>query len=509
MKWSNFKFLPLLIILINATVFNLSAQTNSERSAYYFAGTKASSKYFNTLMLQTIDLCKEQKIDETTLLSQYALIERRYATQEDTIALLAQELVQLPTSNWSKKFKKNLQLFAKGNTDEALQQLLQKKYRLNPSEQQAAYLIFKLSAHDSESLFFLAPSVKDSLAQVWEHRYDNLPQLNTKAFITNKIYAAQKLAQDNELDAALGLLLEADKWVQQLPDANTDKIKLGASIAYLLAAHYLEKGAIDPAYRFAKNLEAYYNTNSNLGTVREKIAAKHLLAKIYKISGAMHEALVNYEALIEQYASFSEDYPEYYLPKKATAHEEYGEVLQYLDRFADYESQLRKAIAIRNTIASWGNPYLNIALALCYKNLGHKLMNTDLKLELAKKEWLLAKSTFDNLEHKIPLMSWVNPYCQVLYSLAMSEYAVKNYAAAIPFFNHSLELRTRMMSFSPDNNEGEYINILMQNATNYFYNKDKKPSLECIDKAIKITEQYHYTDRTKAIENFKLEVEKL
>lgn len=505
------KNIILLLFSLSISIGHVWAQKeeviNKARTQFYIVGTKASTLYFTDLLQQKLEERKSNFINEKDFFKQYAQIENRFESQKDTIALIAQQWYELSKSTTTKKINKVINLILKDKYNDAKKYLLQDIGQLDSLEQFFLVQLYKIEGNDKFADSLLPLTLKKNNTSVWESRYQKNLIQNTYTFIDNKIFIAKKYMQNQEKDAAIGTLLEALEWNDKLSKDNVSQQRNAAIICTLLGQYQFENNDINNAYYNSKRAADYYESASIANKFQDEKALVYLqLAKVYAKAGAMKEASEQIPKAIFLLESLSKNYPERFLPWLAEAHEAYAQIAHYYDKYPEYESELKASINCRRKIQKYQNPLLNLKLAMAYKTLGHKLMNVDIKLFEAIPFWMQSKQVFDSTKEHIPLPTWGENYCSLMYSLGMSFYAQKKYSETIPYFQIALNTRKNMTQYAPNEYTGVYIEVMMQNARTYELMSDKLNALKFIEMGRQTALDFGDNDRVKIIDDYRTQV---
>ena len=117
--------------------------------------------------------------------------------------------------------------------------------RLNRLEQDFFKDLYLFVGDQQNSEALLPKELKDSLAKIWETKFETFNVVDTVTFIERKIFIAQKFEKEKQLESAIGTMLEAQKWNTMLGTSDVEKQKRTAQIAQYLAAMQLSKTDID------------------------------------------------------------------------------------------------------------------------------------------------------------------------------------------------------------------------------------------------------------------------
>jgi hypothetical protein len=226
---------------------------------------------------------------------------------------------------------------------------------------------------------------------------------------------------------------------------------------------------------------------------------------VYKTAGANKEAETYFNKTIAQYKQLSTEYPQRFQPILAAVLEDFAQVQLYYDLHEAYEKNLSSIIDMRRNLTAAQEPFNLYHIGNLHNLLGHKKMNTDLKVFLAQDEWLKSSQVLDSLYKRAPLLAG-QELCAVLYKLGGSNLSLKKRNEALPFFMKSLNVRKELFKLAPTTNKMPYIDILIQNGTlNAWEHKNNVATLQ-LDQAIQLADELGDTKRAQEIRKFKKDV---
>lgn len=481
------------------------APQSSLTSIYFQKGMLATSRYYDSCLLRIIQDRKNGRLSEVDFISRYRQTESRYRAQVDTIARVANSLAKTPTALAGKLVAQSLSLVRKGNLKQARQVLLQAVSTMSEKDKAYAAEILLLCADSLGAQFVLPNALKDSLAGLNKNRFPSFDGKDTLLFIAQKVHIAYLFAGDSSKEAAIGTLLEAQKWAQDLPETDTQNSLTKAQIAFQLSQWQLDKTDFKGAFNNVREAIRIYEALNTPAFLFHQTLAKQQLAKVYLIAGAHRESDTIYQAALSLYEQLSGQFPEYYSFSHARALVEYAQVKRYFDQYQVYDSLLLQSIPLW-AVAGKSNPFALLEMARTYNALGTKKMNVDVKLTPAMEYWNKSKIVLDSLSKKLPYMSIAYEYSDALYRLGAGNFALKQYKEALPLFARSMEMRLQLFELAPEENRKELIDVLVQNGTVNIREGNKDIANQQLDQAIKMAEESGESDRVRELQKFKNEV---
>lgn len=496
----------LMLLLFGATAYAQPDQRfNTQRAQYYWVGMTQSIKHFDSIFQYNIGLRHQNKLNETAFLEIYEQIEKRYKAQADLVASIAEKWTLMMQQRPSRTLKSALSAINDNKCSRAFALLQSKKDQLNRLEQDFYRDLFLFVGDHQHADALLSKEVQDSLAAIAQNRFQTIEGTDTSSFVDRKIYIAQLFENEKQLESAIATLLEAQKWNDELVLKDIAQQIRKAQIAQLLATLQLSKSDVDNAYKNAKTATEIYE---NLMDERVHVAyakALHTLSLVYKTAGANKEAETYFNKTIAQYKQLSTAYPQRFQPMLASVLEDFAQVQLYFDWHEAYEKNLYAIIDMRRNLTAPQEPFNLYHIGNVHNLLGHKKMNTDLKVFLAQEEWLKSTQVFDSLYNRAPLLAGQD-LCAVLYKLGGSNLSLKKRKEALPFFMKSLNVRKELFKLAPNNNKRAYIDILIQNGTlNAWELKNNIATLQ-LDQAIHLAEELGDSKRAQEIRKFKKDV---
>jgi tetratricopeptide (TPR) repeat protein len=511
--FSNKKTIPMRIILFVSFFFicyPLMAQNEdkfvSNRSEYYKRGMESSIQHFDSLLHQLVQQRLKHKLTESDFLLQYKSVEQTYKNQHLLVSDLAAKLAITHRQRPSRRIRTALGIVKKGNASLAIKQLSADSKRLNKFEKSFLIDLCRFVGDNNQVSLLSSLELRDSLDKIWQQKFDSIASTDTLLFVSQKMYVAERFVVENQIESAIGTLLRAKEMHDKIVLNDITHQKLTAEIAFRLATLQLQKSDIDNAFLNAQISLKLYQALINENTQPEYAAALHLLASVYRVGGAIKEADSFFQLSIKEYQDLKQIYPERYEPLLANVLQEYSLVQKYFDKNKEYDETIKGLIETRKQLATLNYPFFQLDLARNYAELGHKLMNTDVKIFLAQEEWTKAKEVLEQLYMRLPIMAG-DDLCGVLYKLGGAKIALKKGSEGIPFFAQSLKVRTYLYQLAPSENQKEYLDVLTQNATLNALDKKKALSITQLDQAIKIATEMGETKRVEEIVKFKKDVQ--
>jgi tetratricopeptide (TPR) repeat protein len=496
----------LLLLLFGANAYAQPDQHfNTQRALYYSVGMTQSIKHFDSMLQYNVGLRNQNKLTETVFLEIYEQIENRYKAQAELVASIAEKWTLMLHQRPSRTLKTALSAISNNRCSSAFSLLRSKRSQLNRQEQSFYRDLFLFVGDHQQADALLSQDLQDSLAAIAQNRFQTIEGADTSSFVDRKIYIAQLFENEKQLESAIATLLEAQKWNDDLALNDIPQQIRKAQIAQLLATLQLSKSDVDNAYKNAKIATEIYET-----LVDEKVQvayakALHTLSLVYKTAGANKEAETYFNKTIAQYKQLSTEYPQRFQPILAAVLEDFAQVQLYYDLHEAYEKNLTSIIDMRRNLTAAQEPFNLYHIGNLHNLLGHKKMNTDLKVFLAQDEWLKSSQVLDSLYKRAPLLAG-QELCAVLYKLGGSNLSLKKRNEALPFFMKSLNVRKELFKLAPTTNKMAYIDILIQNGTlNAWEHKNNVATLQ-LDQAIQLADELGDTKRAQEIRKFKKDV---
>ncbi len=495
----------LLLLLCTIAYAQPDERLSTQRAQYYSIGMAQSIHHFDSILHHIIGLRNQEKISEADFLDQYEQVEKRYMTQSEQVASIAEKWTLMLHQRPSRILKTALSAISNNRCFNALSLLQSKKAQLNRGEQEFHKDLFLFVGNYQQAEALLSEELQDSLAAIVQNRFQQIVDLDTISFIERKIYIAQLFEKEKQVESAIGTLLEAQKWNDALAVKDIRQQLRKAKIAQYTATLQLGKSDIDNAYKNAKIAVEIYESFSYENVQVEYAQALYILSQVYKTAGANKEAETFFHKTITQYELLSAQYPQRYQPVLAAVLEDFAQVQLYFDLHDAYDKTLCTIIDMRRKLTAAYEPFNLYRIGKLHNLLGHKKMNTNLKVFLAQEEWLKSTQVLDSLYKRAPLLAG-QELCTVLYKLGGSNLSLKKRNEALPFFMKSLNVRKELFKLSPTGNKMAYIDILVQNGTlNAWEHKNNVATLQ-LDQAIHLSEELGDTKRAQEIRKFKKDV---
>ncbi|MES2478553.1 MAG: hypothetical protein V4561_05675 [Bacteroidota bacterium] len=497
----------LFFILCNLSSYAQFDERNAlQRTQFYNEGIKQSVHYFDSVINQLTKQRSQNKLTEAVFLKNYAHIEREYRSQQQIVAQIAEKWTVLQVQRPGKNIKNALALVLNGKTNSAIHSLNTKAAGLNKLERECLVDLHRFSGQIEKANALLPLQLRDSMENIWKNKFEPFSEQDTLAFVLKKIYIAQRFHEENEIESAIGTLLEAQKWNDYRVLKDNEQQKIAAEIACCLGRLQLGKSDIDNAFRNTKISADIYKSLVNENVQSEYAAALHLLALVYRTAGANREADTIFKKVFVEYEQLVKQYPERYQPLFVLAWDDYAQVQKYFDQNEAYDNNLRKIIDWRKQLSLSGYPFYQYDMGRNLNLLGQKLMNTDVKIFLAQEQWSKAKEVLEPLQKRLPMLAG-NELCGVLYKLGGAKIALKKRSEALPFFIQSLNVRTQLYQLAPSLNNKDYVDVLTQNATLNALEQKKEVALLQLDMAIKVVEELGDRKYADEIKKFKKDVQ--
>lgn len=497
-------FLLLFLFCITATA-QPDERFSAQRAQYYSVGMAESIHNFDSLLQHIIGLRNQNKMTETAFLEKYEQVEKQYRAQAEVVATIAEKWTLLLRQRPSRTLKSALSAINGNRSYIAFSLMQSKKEQLNKLEQEFYKDLFLFVGDQPHAEALLSKELRDSLVAIAQNRFQPIVGKDTVTFIERKIYIAQLFDREKQIESAIGTLLEAQKWNDALPIKDLPQQLRKAQIAQYVATLQLGNSDIDNAFRNAKSAVEVYESLPNENVQREYAKALHTLSQVYKTGGANKEAETCFYKTIAQYEQLSTQYPQRYQPILATVLEDFAQVQLYYDLHDAYDKTLCKIIDLRRKLTAANEPFNLYHIGKLHNLLGHKKMNTNLKVYLAQDEWLKSSQVLDSLFNRAPILAG-QELCSVLYKLGGSNISLKKHSEALTFFVKSLNVRKELFKLAPTENKVAYIDILVQNGTlNAWEHKNNVATLQ-LDKAITLAEELGDTKRAQEIRKFKKDV---
>jgi hypothetical protein len=501
-----FFFLFFTLVIYTPAKAQLNSELQLLRSQYYVLGMSHSVKQFDSSINQLVSKRQQQKLNEVDFLNQYERIEQDYKNQHLLVANIAAQWAILQRQRPSKLIKSSLDLIKKGKATSALASLEGQAKNLGKLELEFLSNLCLWMGKLDKAKTYTNPQIKDSLASIWTKRYDAIDQLDTSLFVRQKIYVAEQFVNEKQMPSGIATLLRAQEWQNKIKDQSIEQQKTSALIALRLSQWQLQMADVNNAIINAQICYNIYTRLIDENVQEDYAAALQQMAAVYRVGGASKESDSLYKRALKEYDKLILTYPEKYEPLYAAALQEHSIVLRYFDRFKEYDQSILDLIALRTRLSKTNYPFFQIDLAKNYSELGHKLMNTDVKIFLAQDEWTKAKLVLEPLYKRLPFMTG-NDLCGVLYKLGGAKIALKKGADGIPFFAESLKIRTNLYHLAPSIHQRDYLDILTQNATLNALNNKREISVLQLEQAIKVAKELGETKRLEEIEKFQKDVQ--
>lgn len=501
------KYVSLLLLFLYSYTANAQPDErfSAQRAQYFKVGMAASIHHFDSMLQNLASLRNQNKLTEIDFLAKYDLIENAYKEQPDVVAIIAEKWTLLLRQRPSRIIKSALSAINGNHTNIAFSTLQSKKGQLNRLEQDFFKDLYLFVGDQQNAEALLPKELKDSLAKIWETKFETFNGVDTVNFIERKIFIAQKFEKEKQLESAIGTMLEAQKWNTMLGTSDVEKQKRTAQIAQYLAAMQLSKTDIDNAYKNAKQSVDIYESLSNENVQTEYAQALYTLAQVYKIGGANKEAETYFYKTIAQYEQLSTQYPQRYQPILANVLEDFAQVQLYFDLHDAYDKNLNRVLALRRGMATSNFPFNLFQIGRIHNQLGQKKMNTNLKVFLAQDEWQKSNNLLDSLFQRLPMLAG-QEWCNILYKLGGSNISLKKRSEALVYFSKSLSARKDLYKLAPTANKQAYVDILIQNGTlNAMERKNNIATLQ-LDLALKLAEELGDNKRAQEIRKFKKDV---
>lgn len=477
-----------------------------QRTQFYNEGIKQSVHYFDSVINQLTKQRSQNKLTEAVFLQNYSHVESEYRNQQQIVAQIAEKWTVLQIQRPGKNIKNALTLVLNGKTNSAIHSLNLKSASLNELEQECLIDLYRFSGQVAKANALIPGQKRDSLENIWKNKFEPFNLLDTTAFVQKKIYIAQRFREENQIESAIGTLLEAQKWNDSKTLKDIEQQKTAAGIAFFLGQLQLGKADIDNAFRNSKISTDIYKSLADENVQPEYAAALHLLALVYRTAGANREADTIFKKVFVEYEQLAKQYPERYQPLLVMVWDDYAQVQKYFDQNEAYDNNLRKIIEWRRQLSLSGYPFYQFDMGRNLNLLGQKLMNTDVKIFLAQEQWSKAKEALEPLQKRLPMLAG-NELCGVLYKLGGAKIALKKRSEALPFFIQSLNVRTQLYQLAPSLNNKDYVDVLTQNATLNALEEKKEVALLQLDMAIKVVEELGDRKYAEEIKKFKKDVQ--